>query len=301
MKNTMFLFFFLFNVISYAQSTATYNFTFTSIWNETDHTSIPNNAHWSDLVGATHKTKDAFFKLGETASLGIKNMAELGNNTAFNTEVNNAINSNEASKYLQQGLSPFAAISSATLSGIEFTEEFHLITLVSMVAPSPDWFIAINSLDLRNTENTGWKDSFSVDVFVYDAGTDDGSDYTSPNSVNSPVGISKIDGAPINGNRIGTLTITLQSVLGISDTSSLESIKLFPNPTHGEITISNTQHIDIEAIKIYNFLGRLVLIAIPDNKTSKFNINLSNFNKGIYLMSIETNNGNIKTQKIIVK
>lgn len=300
MKNTTFLFFFLFNVISYAQSTAIYNFTFTSIWNETDHTSIPNNAHWSDLVGATHKTKDAFFKLGETASLGIKNVAELGNNIAFNTEVNNAINSNEASQYLQEGFSPFAAISSATLSGIEFTEEFHLITLISMIAPSPDWFIAINSLDLRNTENTGWKNSFSMDVFVYDAGTDDGFDYTSSNSANSPVGISKINGAPINGNRIGTLTITLQSVLRVDDIPSLESIKLFPNPTHGEITISNTQNIDIEAIKIYNFLGKLVLSTIPENKTSKFNINLSKLNKGIYLISIETNGGNTKTQKIII-
>lgn len=299
MKNTTFLFYLSFCALSFGQSTATYNFTFTSIWNVTDHNSIPNNAHWSDLVGATHKTEDVFFKLGETASLGIKNVAELGNNVAFNNEVNNAINSNEANQFLQQNFSPFAAISSATLSDIQVTEEFHLITLISMVAPSPDWFIAINSLELRNTANTAWKDSFTLPVFVYDAGTDDGSDYTSPNSANSPVAIFKINGVPINGNEIGTLTVTLQSILEVSNTSSLESIKLFPNPTHEQITISNTQNIDIETIKIYNILGSLVKRLIPD-KISKFSINLSSLNSGIYLLKLETSNGNNKTHKIII-
>ena len=138
------------------------------------------------------------------------------------------------------------------------TETFHLITLVSMIAPSPDWFMAINSLDLRNAENTAWKSSFSVDVFVYDAGTDDGPNYTSPNNANSPVGIFKINGLPINGNKIGTLTVTLKNVLGVDNRSSIENIKAFPNPTHGEIVISNIQNFDLKKIQVYNVLGKLI-------------------------------------------
>ena len=77
MKNTTFLFFLLLISLSFAQTTATFDITFTSIWNETDHTEIPNDPHWSNLVGATHKTENAFFELGQTATLGIKNICRI--------------------------------------------------------------------------------------------------------------------------------------------------------------------------------------------------------------------------------
>ena len=300
MKNVTFLFFLLLSTINFAQTTALYDFTFTSIWNETDHTEIPNDAHWSNLVGATHKTVNAFFELGQTATLGIKNIAELGNNTAFNNEVNSAINNSEADQWLQEGFSPRAAISSATISDIEVTEAFHLITLVSMVAPSPDWFIAINSLDLRNPENTSWKTSFSVDVFVYDAGTDDGPTYMSPNNANSPVGIFKINGLPINGNKIGTLTVTLKAILGVNNSSLIENIRVYPNPTRGEISISNIQDIDLKTVQVYNVLGKLIKTIVPKIGVAKMNINLSELNKGIYLIKLETREGAYKTQKITI-
>lgn len=300
MKKTTFLFFILLSPLSFTQSTATYDISFTSIWNETDHTEIPNDAHWSNLVGATHKTENAFIELGQPATLGIKNMAELGNNTAFNNEVNEAINSNEADQWLQEGFSPRAAVSSATIRDIEVTETFHLITLLSMVAPSPDWFIAINSLDLRNPENTEWKNSFSTDVFVYDAGTDDGPNFTSTNNANSPVGIFKINESPINGKKIGTLTVTLKSVLGVNNISSLEKTKVYPNPTRGEISISNIKDLDLETVQVFNVLGKLIKNIVPETGVDKIDINLSKLNKGIYLLKLETNEGSYKTQKIIL-
>ena len=276
----------------FSQSVATYDINFQSTWTASEHSSIPNNAHWSNLVGATHNTANEFVQIGENATLGIKDIAEFGSNGAFENEVNSAITDNKADQWLQQGFAPFAAISSATLVDVEITEDYPLLTLVSMVAPSPDWFIAINSLNLRNIDNDGWLDTFSVDVFVYDAGTDSGTNYGSANNANTPVPVSMINGFPINGNKIGTLTLTLKSVLSVETPDFENSIKLYPNPSNGLISIKNKTGITLKTISVYNILGNLVkTISSKNNNLDK--IDLSSLKSGIYLARIQGVDGQI--------
>ena len=286
--------------ISIAQSTATYDITFQSTWNAAEHSSIPNNAHWSNLVGATHNIENEFVQLGENATLGIKNVAEFGSNDAFRNEVEAAINNGNANQWLQQSFAPFAAISSSTLMDVELNEDFPLLTLVSMIAPSPDWFIAVNSLNLRNASNDGWLNTFTIDVFAYDAGTDDGSNYGSPNSANTPVPVSMINGFPINGNKMGTLTLTLKSVLSINTSDFNNTIKIYPNPSNGVITIKKNSAIELNSISIYDILGNQVQIK-QFNASSNQSLDLTNLTKGIYLARIESVNGQVKTQKLIIK
>jgi hypothetical protein len=294
------LFFLTISYHTYSQSIATYDITFQSTWNEAEHSSIPANAHWSDLVGATHNNVNEFVSLGEVATTGIQNVAELGNNTQFFNEVNQAISNNNANQWLQQNFSPVAAISSATLLNVEVNEDYPLLTLMSMVAPSPDWFIAINSLNLRNNTNDDWKDTFSIDVFAYDAGTDNGSDYNSPNSPNTPVAISMINGFPINSNKMGTLTVTLKSILSVDSFASNNTILIYPNPSHGFVSIKKPNDLNIHAIRIYNILGKLVKhVNIENNNLN--NIDLSSLKSGVYITKIEGSNNQIKTFKLIIK
>lgn len=284
----------------FSQSVATYDISFQSTWNASEHSSIPNNAHWSNLVGATHNAPNEFVELEQNATLGIKDVAELGSNTAFENEVNAAINQDSADQWLQQGFAPFNAISSATLTDVEVSENYPLLTLVSMVAPSPDWFIAINSLNLRNDENDEWKDTFTMDVFVYDAGTDSGTNYGSSNNPNSPVPVSMITGFPINGNKIGTLTVTLKSILSRDTPNFNQNIRVFPNPSNGKISIKNNTGTSLNKISIYNILGSQVkVIELSDQRN--INLNLTNLKKGVYLARIESVNGQVKTQKLIIQ
>lgn len=302
MKNFTSILFLLFTFVSLntvlSQSTATYDFTFTSIWNATDHTSIPSGPHWSPLVGATHKNANEFLSLGANATIGIKNVAETGATTNFNTEVNTAITANNAKEWLNGG-GLASATGSISINNVELTEDFHYITLVTMIAPSPDWFVAVNSLDLRNDENTGWKTSFTVDVFAYDAGTDNGTDYESSNSPNTPVGISKITGAPIHGKKMGTFTATLKSVLNVEHLNPLENTSIYPNPSKGEITLSNLENITLKSAEIYNVLGRLVKNIPVEKGASKLDIDLSYLNKGVYLLSLKSANSST-TKKLVI-
>lgn len=50
--------------------------------------------------------------------------------------------------------------------------------------PSPDWFVGIDSLNL--CEGNRWKEEVSVDLFPYDAGTDSGFTFSSPNFATIP-------------------------------------------------------------------------------------------------------------------
>lgn len=309
MKKITLLTLLLTSFFSFSQSIANYDISVTTIWNSTDHTSVPGSAHWSPLAGATHKNTNTVLEFGVVAPAtnGIKNIAETGNTSAFNSEINTLISSGECDQYLQQGFSPFAGNNSnSTLTSVSVSEDFPLITLVSMVAPSPDWFIAINSLDLRSGNpsiNNGWKNTFTMDVFVYDAGTDSGTDYGSGNSITTPRDpISMVSGFPINGNRMATVTFTYNSsTLTNPAVESFGNLKIHPNPTSGKITISNIQNTNIKRIKIFSILGKLEQDYFIEKKVKHLDLNVSNLTSGIYLLKLNNEDGNTKTQKLIVQ
>ncbi len=292
---------------AHAQSTANYDVSVTTIWNVTDHSSLPGSAHWSNLIGATHNTPDEFVSLGTVATTGIKDVAERGDNTEIINEINAVISANRADQLLQDGFSPFAGNNSmAGFMNITVSEDFPLVTLVSMVAPSPDWFIAVNSLNLRSGNpsiNNGWKDTFTMDVFAYDAGTDDGIDYTSSNSPNTPVAVSMINGFPINGNKMATITFTYNSsTLSTNSITSLSETKIYPNPNKtGIVSIIKPNSHTIEQLDFYNILGSKVHEIVYPSNQQLMTLDISHLNPGIYLIKLTSGSlGETSIKKIII-
>lgn len=50
------------------------------------------------------------------------------------------------------------------------------MSFVSMIDPSPDWFVGVSRLELC-LENGSWVESKVLDLFPWDAGTDSGPTY----------------------------------------------------------------------------------------------------------------------------
>ena len=70
------------------------------------------------------------------------------------------------------------------------------VSLVSMLAPSPDWFVGVSGLSLLATGGT-WKESESVSLLLYDAGTDDGATFTAADANSVPAQpISRLTSEP---------------------------------------------------------------------------------------------------------
>lgn len=191
---------------------ATYMVEFAATWSaETHPDDFPGNPHFSGLIGATHAAAVSLWTDGGTASTGIENMSETGGKGALIDEINLAIADSTAENTLSGG---GIGTSPGTVSlTFAITEEFPLVTLVSMLAPSPDWFVGVSGENLL--KNGAWITSLTVDLYAYDAGTDSGTTYTAGNQDTNPAeAIGRIETAPflIDGAvpPIGTFTFTLQ-------------------------------------------------------------------------------------------
>lgn len=164
-------------------SKAQYKVVFTMNWNAQDFpTDYPSNAHFSPLIGWSHQVNNTFFAVDSLASPGIKEMAERGKTTPLDNELTARITAGEGYQlYIGNGLA--TGVGEIKID-VEVSRSFPEVTLVSMLAPSPDWYIA--ALNVNLLENGTFVKEKEVDVLVYDAGTDDGITFTAANSITSP-------------------------------------------------------------------------------------------------------------------
>jgi len=165
--------------------TTRYRVTFEATWSAATHpTSFPGNPHFSPLVGGSHSARVVFWEPGGIASPGIEAMAEQGSTSPFDAEIQAAIAGGTAdSLILVQG----GGISrSPGRASVEFVigPEYPLVTLVSMIAPSPDWFVGVQGLSLL--EGGDWVAEKTVSLEPWDAGTDGGRTYKSPDADTAP-------------------------------------------------------------------------------------------------------------------
>ncbi|MBQ4811814.1 spondin domain-containing protein [Pseudoalteromonas luteoviolacea] len=168
-----------------ASNSATYVLTFTRTWDaQSFPTNYPSGTHFSPVIGLTHNAEGRIFQRGESASAGIVSMAETGSKTALKEEISN-IQNQGYSNYLidESGISTNSQSVSMTF---EASQDFPLLSVVSMVAPSPDWFIGIDSLSLFNDNQ--WLSEQTIQLKVYDAGSDSGTTFSAANLATEPQG-----------------------------------------------------------------------------------------------------------------
>lgn len=207
-----------------ATPSALYRVTFNATWSQASHphpdgpASFPGNAHFSPLIGATHSADVHFWALGELASAGIEQMAETGGTSGLREEI--AAAGSDALDLLQGGGAQSPG--DASVQRFQADLDHPLVTLVTMIAPSPDWFVGVHGLSLLD-EQGAWRETITVTLIPYDAGSDDGIDYRSANAepaTHQP--IANMQGvAPFSNEPIGTFTferiyeVNLPLVLGL--------------------------------------------------------------------------------------
>ncbi len=195
-----------------------YRLEIVNTWSEETHPgAFPEDAHFSWFGGATHDDRVSFWEVGERASPGIKQMAEDGRTLVLTgEEIAAAIEARTADRSLSYRwwICPHGIRADACgESVVEFDidERWPLVTLVSMLGPSPDWFIGVSGLALR--ENDRWLPSVVVDLTPYDAGTRSPNRFalfgseTSPPDLIQP--ITEESGQLIGPGSLGELRFTL--------------------------------------------------------------------------------------------
>ena len=175
----------------------------------------PSGAHFSRLIGAVHNVGATFLERGETASDGVESMAETGGTSTLTNEINLQVNADPpaALAVLRGTTDNIGPTATRTLSDVRVTTEHPRVTLTTMIAPSPDWFVGVSGLVLYDAQD-GWLQTHTVDLYPWAAGTENGTRFSLSNTAAEPRGvITSISGAgKFSAEPIATLTFARQSV-----------------------------------------------------------------------------------------
>ncbi|CAG9765548.1 unnamed protein product [Ceutorhynchus assimilis] len=166
---------------------AKYTLTFEGLWSKATHPKdYPFSlwlTHFSDVIGASHEKNFTFWGEGQIASEGFRSLAEWGSVRMMEIELR------AKAKFLRTIIKAAGLwhpnVNTNTSTNFKVDRRHHLISLASMFGPSPDWVVGVNGLNLC-LQNCSWIPEMTLNLYPYDAGTDSGITYMSPNAETSP-------------------------------------------------------------------------------------------------------------------
>ena len=93
------------------------------------------------------------------------------------------------------------------------------------------------------------------------------------------------------------LVAHFEAEVGIVETDNYPSLRIYPNPASGAITISAAA--EIEQLQIYDIVGRLIHSQTPTNKDVVFDTGV--LAKGVYLVRALLRDGAVQTGKVVIQ
>ena len=202
---------------------ATYEVTFQGNWTlESTPDGVVSNAHFTTLIGAVHNDDVTFWQNGGRASPGVEQVAETGGTSTFRSEIED---SPHAAAIISQSVA-FGGTGTATFP-IDVTTDHPRVTLLSMIGPSPDWFVGISARSLLDASDQ-WEPRVEIDLFPYDAGTEEGEEFSLSNPATNPQGV--ITSIRATGKFSNERMARLTFVLTESETRPTVSLSASPDP-----------------------------------------------------------------------
>ena len=189
-----------------APDNAIYTVAFNAAWSAETHPDYyVSNAHFSPFVAYSHNgsPEARVFDIGSIASQGIEEMAETGATALLEGEIQSRVTSGSILAWVKGRVFDSPGTDQANL---DFTQSHSQVTFVSMIAPSPDWFVAVEA---NLFDGVKWSDEIVLELVSYDAGTDSGADLTSADVDTNPR--EPVAVFPEYLQRLGTVTLTLNS------------------------------------------------------------------------------------------
>jgi len=139
-------------------------------------------AHTSSLIGLTHDKSFILFEDGATASSGLELVAENGRSGILKAQFEELKRKDRIGAVVESdGIKAVPGKFSTTFST---TQTHPLLSVITMLAPSPDWFTGVSAVQLHSKD--GWVDVVKLPLWVWDAGTDSGDTYLAENADTQP-------------------------------------------------------------------------------------------------------------------
>ncbi len=156
-----------------------YKVEFTPLWtkasfpHEYPDTSLIHRPHFSGLIGTGHNAQYHLFAAGQPPTPGLERLSEMGKHDPLDAEIKAAITAGNATALAES--EPLKDFSQTATTQVTVDGAHPMVSLVAMIAPSPDWFAGVADVSLM--ENGAWVTTKTVDVQPWDSGGDDGTTY----------------------------------------------------------------------------------------------------------------------------
>ncbi|XP_053962415.1 spondin-1 [Anastrepha ludens] len=137
---------------------------------------------FSEVIGASHTKEYNFWQYGESASRGLRELAEHGATRELEMEIKYG---DIRTMIKAPGIKFRKNIISTTLANVRVDPQHHVISLVSKIEPSPDWVLGVAGLELC-LANCTWINEKVLNLYPWDIGTDAGPSYMSPDQAQVP-------------------------------------------------------------------------------------------------------------------
>lgn len=157
----------------------TYRVEFTPLWtkanfpHEYPDTSLLHRPHFSGLIGTGHNDQYHLFAVGQPPTPGLERLSETGKHDPLDAEIKDAITAGNALALAES--EPLKDFSQTATTQVTVDGAHPMVSLVAMIAPSPDWFAGVADVSLM--ENGAWVTTKTVDVQPWDSGGDDGNTF----------------------------------------------------------------------------------------------------------------------------
>ncbi|KAI6174475.1 F-spondin [Aphelenchoides bicaudatus] len=153
---------------------ANYDIEFVGIWSKDthpkDYPSLEHLTHFTDWLGASHSRKYSQWRVGDIATDGEGEMKQ---------------NASEIRTIVKMKGLWYPEVQGRTTGHFHANRYHHFASMAAMFGPSPDWFVGISGINLC-LPDCSWVEERAFDLLPYDAGTDNGPTYMSPNSPAEP-------------------------------------------------------------------------------------------------------------------
>ncbi|KAL3119256.1 hypothetical protein niasHT_000200 [Heterodera trifolii] len=166
---------------------AEYDVQFVGIWSKEthpkDYPTLEHLTHFTDVLGASHSKHYRLWRFGDIASDGLKEIAEWGN--TYKGEAEMKANASEVRTIVKMKGLWYPEVQGRTNGHFRVNKYHHLASLAAMFGPSPDWCVGISEVNLC-LPDCSWVQERAFDLRPFDAGTDNGYTYMSPNEPAEP-------------------------------------------------------------------------------------------------------------------
>ncbi|XP_076335320.1 spondin-1-like isoform X3 [Tachypleus tridentatus] len=166
---------------------AKYEVIFEGLWSRhTRSKDFPNNewlTYFSDIIGASHGASFRMWEYDGYASEGVRQLAEWGATKELEAELK--AESHKIRTIIKARGLRYPNMDGKTFAVFRVDRKHHLMSLLSKLGPSPDWIVGVSTLELC-LKNCSWVNEKIINLYPWDAGTDSGVNYNSPNNPTKP-------------------------------------------------------------------------------------------------------------------